>query len=151
MKKDFFAGYGFAKTESYKSYRFQTILIDFTRPVEGIKNLFFQIEPGISYVSSPSDNFEINLSFFAFYRFFQGNFHPYIKIGTGIIYLSTDFIEQSTHFNFATSLGLGFKFNFEKFSIYTEGRFRHISNAGMKLPNQGINSRILLIGLGYNF
>ncbi|MFN4226721.1 MAG: acyloxyacyl hydrolase [Candidatus Ratteibacteria bacterium] len=147
----FFTGYGFTKIQDPKSYRFNTFVVDFTKPVEGFKNFFFQIEPSIAYVSSPSDNFEVGILLFALYSFSESNFQPYIKIGTGIIYLSTDFIEQATHFNFATSIGLGFKFKLKKLSIYTEGRFRHVSNAGIKLPNEGINSRIFLIGIGYNF
>lgn len=148
-KTSFFTGYGFAKIQDSKNYRFNTVVVDFTRPVEGFKNFFFQIEPSIAYVSSSSDNFEVGISLFALYSFSETNFQPYIKIGTGIIYLSNDFIEQATHFNFATSIGLGFKFKLKKFSIYTEGRFRHVSNAGIKLPNEGINSRIFLIGIGF--
>ncbi|MCM8818918.1 MAG: acyloxyacyl hydrolase [Candidatus Omnitrophica bacterium] len=151
FKTSFFTGYSFAKTKSYESYDFFTFMVDFTKPIKKSKKFFFQIEPVISYVSSPSDNFEIGVSFFALYRFSEGTFQPYIKIGTGIIYLSTDFIEQSTHFNFATSLGLGLTFNLKRFSIYTEGRLRHVSNAGIKQPNEGINSKILLIGIGYTF
>ncbi|MCM8785191.1 MAG: acyloxyacyl hydrolase [Candidatus Omnitrophica bacterium] len=151
FKTTFFTGYSFAKTKSYGNYEFYTFIADFTKPIKGSKSCFFQIEPSIAHVLNPSDNFEIGVSLFALYRFSGSNFQPYVKIGTGIVYFSTDFTEQATHFNFATSIGLGLKFSLKRFSIYTEGRFRHVSNAGIKLPNEGINSKIFLFGIGYNF
>lgn len=151
FKTDYFIGYSYAKIQNPRNYETFTFLADFTKPIKNSKNFFYQIEPSIAYVKSPSDNFEIGISCFLLYRFSESNFQPYFKIGTGIIYLSTDFIEQSTHFNFASSIALGFKFNLNKFSIYTEGRLRHVSNAGIKEPNEGINSKIFLIGIGHNF
>ncbi|MCM8772671.1 MAG: acyloxyacyl hydrolase [Candidatus Omnitrophica bacterium] len=149
--EDFFFGYGFGKIKNPKNYKFYTLMFDFSRPIRSSKNFFFQIEPFISYVESPSDNFEIGLSFFTLYKFSSGNIQPYIKVGTGIIYLSTDFVEQSTHFNFVSSACFGIKFGLKRISFYTEGRIRHVSNAGIKEPNEGINSKIFLIGLSYNF
>ncbi|MCS7180829.1 MAG: acyloxyacyl hydrolase [bacterium] len=148
---DYFIGYSYSKIKNPKKYEFYTIMCDFSKPIKKSRKFFYQIEPYVSYVISPSDNFEIGVSGFLLYKFNESDFQPYFKIGTGIIYLSTDFIEQSTHFNFASSIGLGFKFKLKKFSIYGEGRLRHVSNAGIKEPNEGINSKIFLSGIEYNF
>jgi len=148
---DFYFGYGFAKIQNPKNYQFYTFMADFTRNIKKSKHFFYQIEPAIAYVNSPSDNFEIGVSCFLLYKFWEGNFQPYLKLGTGIIYLSQDFVEQSTHFNFASSLCFGVKILLKKFFLNPEIRLRHVSNAGIKLPNEGINSKIFLIGIGSNF
>jgi hypothetical protein len=148
---DFYFGYGFAKIQNPQNYQFYTFTADFTRSIKNSNKFFYQIEPAISYVKSPSDNFEIGVSCFLLYRFCEGNFQPYLKVGTGIIYLSQEFLEQSTHFNFASSLCFGVKIPLKKFFVNPEIRLRHISNAGIKLPNEGINSKIFLISIGSNF
>ncbi|MGB9677607.1 MAG: acyloxyacyl hydrolase, partial [Candidatus Ratteibacteria bacterium] len=73
------------------------------------------------------------------------------KVGTGIIYLSSDFVEQSTNFNFASSGCFGVRIQIKKVFLDAEIRLRHVSNAGIKEPNEGINSKIFLIGIGYDF
>ncbi|HOK56207.1 MAG TPA: acyloxyacyl hydrolase [bacterium] len=151
FKVDFYTGYGFAKIQNPKNYEFYTLMVDFTRPIKNSKNFFYQIEPYVSYVFSPADNFEIGVSGFLLYKFSDSNFQPYLKVGTGIIYLSSDFVEQSTHFNFASSVSFGVRVFLKKVFLNTEIRLRHVSNAGIKLPNEGINSKLFLIGIGSDF
>jgi len=112
--------------------------------------LQFQIEPCISTVVSPDPNIEAGNAFAVKFGFLPetSKFQPYMKIAGGFLYMSQHTREQSTQFNFFEygSMGAHYFFN-DKTGITIEGRFRHLSNAGIREPNHGINSVVALIGL----
>ncbi|MFH0762892.1 MAG: acyloxyacyl hydrolase [Candidatus Omnitrophota bacterium] len=114
----------------------------------------FQIEPFISFISSPHSNVELGSSFlFKVGLLPQGSkFQPYVKAGVGMIYLTQHFGEQGTQFNFIESGGMGMHYLLRKNVFLTmEGRIRHLSNAGISKPNHGVNCYLALAGLAYEF
>jgi hypothetical protein len=69
------------------------------------------------------------------------------EIGSGLVYLGLDTGEQGdAGINFLTQFGLGARVALGNDSALTVGyRFRHLSNAGLRQPNDGINTDALVI------
>ena len=114
----------------------------------------FQIEPYIAYVSSPDSNAEAGVSFFIKMGILPqtSKFQPYLKAGAGMVYITQHTREQSTQFNFIDSGGIGVHYFLTKNTNLTlEGRYRHLSNAGIKHPNSGINTVFVVAGISYQF
>lgn len=82
----------------------------------------------------------------------SGYFRPFIEAGIGVRLLShariTEDLTVSTAFQFADMVGVGVIFG-EKQNYQAGFRFQHVSNAGIKDPNPGINFSQLY--LQYNF
>lgn len=81
-----------------------------------------------------------------------GAVRPYVEAGAGVRYLShptvsTNF-SMSTAFQFASMGGVGLEFG-QRQQYQVGYRFQHVSNAGIKEPNPGINFHQLY--LQYNF
>ncbi|HOJ39955.1 MAG TPA: acyloxyacyl hydrolase [bacterium] len=148
---DFLAGYGYAKVAGPRDYVIYPVAVDFTFPLpfrQLDSHWQLQLEPFLAYVGQPSSNAEFAAAFFLKYRFLKGSFQPYLKAGSGLIIITQKLEEQSTSFNFGSSLVAGFSWKiFGDYSLVAEGRYRHVSNAGIKEPNSGVNSRIFLLGL----
>jgi len=147
---DFLLGYGYAKVAGTEDYTTYPVAIDFTFPLpfhQPESPWQLQLEPFFAYVNQPSSNAEMAFAFFLKYRFLKGRFQPYLKVGSGIIILTQDLKEQSTSFNFGSSLVLGFSLKTSsRLNLVGEVRYRHVSNAGIKEPNSGVDSRIFLLG-----
>ncbi|RKP49226.1 acyloxyacyl hydrolase [Trinickia fusca] len=82
----------------------------------------------------------------------EGAIRPYVEAGAGVRVLShptiTDHYTLSTAFQFTELVGVGAQFGSHQ--QYQAGfRFQHVSNAGIKEPNPGINFSQLY--LQYNF
>jgi hypothetical protein len=82
----------------------------------------------------------------------SGTFRPYIEAGVGVRLLShtriTETFSVGSAFQFADMVGVGAIFGSHQ--NYQAGfRFQHLSNAGIKEPNPGINFSQLY--LQYNF
>lgn len=81
-----------------------------------------------------------------------GTIRPYIEAGAGVRVLShptiTDTYTLSTAFQFSETVGVGVQFGGHQ-QYQAGARFQHVSNAGMKEPNPGINFTQLY--LQYNF
>lgn len=72
---------------------------------------------------------------------------PYAEFGVGMTHLDFDLPEQRDGFNFLLQLGLGAHWFLRSRTTLTAGwRFLHISNAGLRPPNPGINASLFLIG-----
>jgi opacity protein-like surface antigen len=77
---------------------------------------------------------------------------PFIDANFGIISLNLDLERQSDGFNFNIGFGGGAHwFVSDNMAITTEIRWQHISNAKTKLPNDGINAGLFLLGFSYFF
>jgi hypothetical protein len=110
----------------------------------------FQIEPFFGFVFQPEKNIEVGTSFLFKFGLVPETWklQPYIKLGTGMVFMSQHTIEQSTQFNFISGCGAGFHYFFkENNAITIEYRFRHLSNASIKDPNNGINTYSCLFGI----
>lgn len=69
------------------------------------------------------------------------------EAGSGPVYLGIDTREQGdAAFNFLSQFGLGVQVALDRNSALTIGyRFRHLSNAGTRQPNDGINTDAVVI------
>lgn len=160
---EYLSGFGWGKLHAQKSYHLTPFLVDFDfnlKPLTKRLNfnpsqlLQFQIEPFISFVSSPDTNVETGTSFLLKAGILPQTwkFQPYIKAGVGMVYMTQHTREQSTQFNFIEQGGMGMHYFFQKNTAVTlEGRFRHLSNAGIKHPNHGINTYFAVAGISYRF
>ena len=75
---------------------------------------------------------------------------PFIEAGAGVVGTDFDLKGQSDGFNFSLQGGLGFHFFvLPQVALTAESRFHHISNAGLRQPNSGINDCVFLIGTSF--
>ncbi len=82
------------------------------------------------------------------YKYFFGDYDLLLGIGAGPHYISLDSRKQAGGFIFSDNFfaGLGRKVN-EDWNVNVQFRFRHLSNAGLKAPNLGIDNLIILAGI----
>lgn len=150
---EIFLGYGYDSTlkNTDDEYAHLTAAFDFSYPFAETgmwRNFEFQLEPFLSYVTSPDDNAEIGCVFFIKYTL-PLNFpvKPYVRGGSGVILLTQETEEQSTLFNFASQMGYGLSCEIKDIDVFVEYRNRHVSNASIKQPNDGLDSYIWLVGI----
>lgn len=92
------------------------------------------------------------------YNFIQPNSRivPYFQIGAGGVYTnitekdSLGLISLPVEFNLQSLVGVRYLLN-DRWSLVVEGGYRHISNAGIRLPNIGIDSIGGNVGFGFSF
>ncbi len=81
---------------------------------------------------------------------------PYFQAGAGGVYSdvtakeSGGFISLPVEFNLQGFVGLRYFLN-DRWSLVAESGYRHISNAGIKLPNVGLDSIGGNVGFGFSF
>jgi len=160
---EFLTGFGWGKLRRKGNYHLTPFMVDFDfnlKPLTKKLNfnprqlLQFQIEPFISFVAEPDTNMETGTSFLLKLGILPqtSKFQPFILGGLGMVYMTQHTREQSTQFNFIEQVGIGMHYFFRKNIAFTlEGRFRHLSNSGIKHPNTGINTQFLLAGISYQF
>lgn len=160
---EFLTGFSKAKIHDKGGYVTAPFIVDFDFNLKPLTQkigfnppvLFqFQLEPFISPVYEPDSNVEIGTGFILKIGLLPetSKFQPYIKGGPGIAYITQHTREQSTQFNFFEYAGGGMHYFFTKnIALTAEGRYRHLSNCGIKHPNQGINSYFALVGVAYQF
>ena len=79
-----------------------------------------------------------------------GDFVPYLEILAGGVYANVPHAVQGTRGNFIETVSLGANyFVSKKTALQLQVRYRHLSNAGIKLPNPGINTVSFFVGLDY--
>jgi lipid A 3-O-deacylase len=115
--------------------------------------LSFFLEPQFNYVLKPAGDIEFGMGIGVQYAFpVTERISPYILVVTGPQDISVDSITQSNGFNFSSAIGAGIYLSVTKNIALNLGyRYRHISNADIKKPNEGINSQIGLAGLSFFF
>ena len=156
-------GFGWGKlraTDNYNLYPI-TVGLDFNlKPLTQKINfnpkplLQFQLAPYIATVSQPNTNVELGTSFFLKAGVLPqtSKIQPYIKVGVGLVYMTQHTREQATQFNFSEQGGVGMHYFFAKdWGLTIEGIYRHLSNASIKHPNQGINTCFGSVGVTYKF
>ncbi|MFA4888625.1 MAG: acyloxyacyl hydrolase [Candidatus Omnitrophota bacterium] len=149
--------------ENGRPYRDFPLMVDFDFDLKGLTRkinfdpaslLEIQVEPFVAYVQKPGPNAEAGINFFIKAGILPetSKFQPYIKGGLGLLYMTQHTREQSTQFNFNEIAGCGMHYYFqENLALTLEGRFRHISNSGMRKPNHGINTYAVLVGVARKF
>ncbi len=160
---EFFTGFGWGKLRRKKDYHITPFMVDLDFNLKSLTQklnfnpsqlLQFQLEPFISFVSQPHANVEIGTSFLLKIGLLPqtSKFQPFILAGPGIVYITQHTREQSTQFNFTEQVGIGMHYFFRKNIAFTlEGRYRHLSNSGIKYPNTGINTQFVIAGISYQF
>ena len=155
-------GYGTASLDDQSDYGIIPILTQFGFDINPLaRKLHINprgtiegvVEPLMNVVISPDTNAEVGCSFLLKYSdHITSRIAPYIEGGFGIIYTTQHTREQSTQYNFLSQVGVGLQFFLnEKFALTGGYRFRHMSNAGIKTPNRGINHHFALLGVSYFF
>jgi hypothetical protein len=77
-----------------------------------------------------------------------GRLVPYAELSLGIGGLDFDLDQQDDGFNFFLQGGVGAQWLLSRRTALGAGwRYHHISNAGTRRPNIGINSHLFLFGL----
>jgi hypothetical protein len=159
----YLAGFGKADLAENKGYELIPFMVDLDFDIKPLTERIgfappslvqFQIEPFLSLVASPDTNMEVGTSFLLKFGLVPEGwkFQPYVKCGTGVIWMSQHVSEQTTQFNFISSFGAGFHYFFtEDRALSLEYRFRHASNAGIKHPNGGIDNQFGLLGITHIF
>ena len=110
------------------------------------------VEPFINTVIAPDTNIEVGSNFLLRYMVPFNKVKPYLKVGVGALYMTQHTREQSTQYNFLPQFGGGIAFRVdESTALNFEYRFRHLSNASFKEPNNGIDTDMFLIGLEFSF
>jgi lipid A 3-O-deacylase len=108
------------------------------------------LEPFANAIEKPENGLETGVDVFIRYL------HPLSRsvmavseIGTGPAYLGIHTREQGgAGVNFLSQLGFGTRIDMsETLSLNLGYRFRHLSCAGIRQPNSGINSNLLTMGL----
>lgn len=79
----------------------------------------------------------------------HGRVVPYIDLGGGALFTSTQVPPGTSRINFTTAGALGLHFLARKATWTADIRFMHISNAGLTNPNPGINTVQLRLGIGW--
>jgi hypothetical protein len=112
----------------------------------GMLSLFF--EPQINPSGTPRPNIEFGIGVGLKYAYpVSDAFSAYLLGSVGPHYITLNTEDQAQGFLFADSIGAGLDYKISPGSaINIEYRFRHLSNAGLRVPNHGINSQIVLIG-----
>lgn len=114
--------------------------------------LSFYMEPQFNLVATvrPLDiEFGTNIGL-RYYQQLSPKIYLYQMLGSGPHFITADLPHQAKGFIFSDNLAVGFyKQVNEKKSLFLNFQFRvrHISNAGLKLPNSGVNTLNVLVGL----
>ncbi len=116
-------------------------------------NLFLQFEPQFNpvIVTNSKNAFEFGVNIGFLYHLSLNDKSMFFGgIGSGPHYISVETSLQANGFIFSDNFIIGYRQlintkNSIEFNIQT--RFRHISNAGIKEPNLGIDNFFLLIGI----
>jgi hypothetical protein len=75
---------------------------------------------------------------------------PYLELGGGVLFTNTEVPPTTSTVNFVTHAALGFHFFVrEKRALTANVRYEHISNAGLAVPNPGVNT--VQFQLGFNW
>mgnify|MGYP001114187197 CR=1 FL=1 len=113
----------------------------------------FLVEPNLSFISSPEDNFKSSCNFLLKAGLpVKKIFYPYFEAGVGFSYFTLQTREQATQFNFLETLGVGLNFFLKQnLSINLGYRWQHLSNASIKKPNKGIDSQGFVLGISFYY
>ena len=111
-------------------------------------------EQEAAYVFTPDNDTEVANNFLIKYGFLpvSSRWQPYFVGGAGTVFLTEHIHGQATQFNFNEYAGLGVQYFIKpQIALSVEYRFRHLSNADIKEPNDGVDSNFFLLGISFKF
>ena len=107
-------------------------------------------DPENNFLSKSGYEFGLNLGVALRYKM-SNTVHPYFLLSAGPHYISESLIRQSPGFIFSDNFELGFSVAIaKKVLIEPNIGFRHLSNASLKSPNNGINNFIYGVSILFN-
>jgi hypothetical protein len=75
---------------------------------------------------------------------------PFLELGGGVLFTNHVVPLNTSHVNFLTHATLGFQFfNNDRRAITANLMYQHISNAGLTIPNPGINTVQFQLGVNW--
>lgn len=106
------------------------------------------IEPQINLAFSPETDIEFGIGFGIKYLHFWSEWMVgYVFGSVGPHYISVVTDDQANGFIFSDTIGIGLAwFLKDRSAINIEYRLRHMSNAGLAEPNEGIDTHFVAIG-----
>jgi opacity protein-like surface antigen len=115
--------------------------------------LSFFIEPQFNPVINSESDYELGLGLGLQYRYpVNDKLSAYIRAGISPHYISIVTIHQANGFIFSDLVGAGVYYHLTDSSAINLGFwFRHLSNATMEKPNDGVNTFIGVIGYSFFF
>jgi hypothetical protein len=78
----------------------------------------------------------------------RGRVVPYLELSGGTLFTTQEVPPGTSKVNFTPSAAFGAHFLGGKYAWSVEARYLHISNAGLTVPNPGINTFEVRIGVG---
>jgi lipid A 3-O-deacylase len=78
----------------------------------------------------------------------RGMTAPYFELSGGTLFTNHDVPTGTNTVNFTTAAAVGLHFVKEHHTWSVEVRYMHISNAGLEVPNPGLNTVQVRLGLG---
>jgi len=78
----------------------------------------------------------------------RGRVVPYLELSGGTLFTTHEVPPGTSKVNFTPSAAFGAHFLGAKYAWSVEARYLHISNAGLTVPNPGINTFEVRIGVG---
>ncbi|MCU1297306.1 MAG: hypothetical protein JWO91_1584 [Acidobacteriaceae bacterium] len=78
----------------------------------------------------------------------RGLLVPYFELSGGALFTNKDVPTGTNTVNFMPAAALGLHFLREKFNWSVEVRYLHISNGGLAVPNPGLNTVEVRLGIG---
>jgi hypothetical protein len=160
---ELFCGFASGKVHTQGNYQMVPLIADldfdlkyFTEKIGFCPAIMldFQLEPYFAAVTSPKGAIETGASFFLKFGFTPDTWtlQPYLKVGTGLSYMTLKTNEQADSFNYISSGCFGISYFFSPDTAFNiEGRYRHLSNNSRKSPNHGINTAFFLLGITRKF
>ncbi|MFA7464880.1 MAG: acyloxyacyl hydrolase [Syntrophales bacterium] len=115
--------------------------------------LSFICEPQINPAFNPDTDVEFGVGFGLKYMYpVTDRISPYVMGSVGPHFITVQDNDQATGFIFADTIGAGVYYHLTtKSAVHAGYRFRHMSNAGLKSPNSGINTHFGTIGYSVFF
>ncbi|MGH9513726.1 MAG: acyloxyacyl hydrolase [Terriglobales bacterium] len=81
----------------------------------------------------------------------RGRFAPYFELSGGVLFTNHDVPTGTNNVNFTPSAAIGTHLLGEKYNWSVEVRYLHISNSGLAVPNPGLNTVQVRLGIGRFF
>ena len=78
----------------------------------------------------------------------HGRIVPYTELSGGLLFTTHDVPTNTSQINFTPSAAFGFHYLADRFAWTLEGRYLHISDAGLSRLNPGVNTFEVRIGVG---
>lgn len=121
------------------------------REWKGVLSLY--VEPQVNPVNGPENELEFGVGLGLKYMHpLTGGLWGHVFVSAGPHYITVDTSKQAKGFIFSDAAGVGLTwFLTEKSAVLVEYRFRHLSNGGINLPNDGIDCHFAMVGYSLFF